>query len=176
MYRDSDITFLNSLQETLEVNPSATQREIAARQGISLGMTNAWLGKLADKGWILMHKINRKTVRYALTAEGMSQIASSTANYMRKTFALMKEYGDIIEENVKLLKNNDCCKIVLVGKSNIDFLLEYACHRNNVEFCKIANLDNNFCKDDLNKVFYLAGEDVQIDAIMTVFDFLNRKK
>ncbi|MCR5762079.1 MAG: winged helix-turn-helix transcriptional regulator [Treponema sp.] len=164
--------FLSSLQETLESNPSATQREIAAKQGISLGMTNAWLGKLADKGWVLIHKINRKNVRYALTAEGMRQITLNTANYMRKTFSLMKTYGNIIEKKVCVLKDNGYSKIVLAGKSNIDFLLEYSCQKIDMQFEKTAMQLTDAVKDGSEKVFYLAGEDVQQGDMTSVFEFI----
>lgn len=176
MYRNFDITFLSSLNDTLSENPTATQREIAANQGISLGMTNAWLGKLADKGWILMHKINRKTVRYALTPEGMHQIALNTANYMRKTFSLMKEYGSIIEKNVCILKNNGYTKIVLSGNSNIDFLLEYSCQKSDMQFEKNSLHNANIGMDDNSKVFFLAGEDVQNSEMTSVFDFMGNKE
>lgn len=180
MYRNFDITFLSSLNDTLSENPTATQREIAANQGISLGMTNAWLGKLADKGWILMHKINRKTVRYALTPEGMHQIALNTANYMKKTFLLMKEYGNIIEKNVCVLKDDGYAKIALVGNSNIDFLLEYACQKTGLQLEKLS-MDNfeigmTVADAETEKTFFLAGEDVQNSEMTSVFDFMGNKE
>lgn len=49
-----------------------TQRRLAARLDIALGLTNLDLRRLARKGYIKITSIPRRRVRYLLTPRGMA--------------------------------------------------------------------------------------------------------
>ena len=50
--------------------PGQTQREISRKVGLSLGMTNALLLRLARKGYIKMKQLDWKRTEYLLTLKG----------------------------------------------------------------------------------------------------------
>ena len=50
-----------------------TQRHLAARLGIALGLTNLYLKRLARKGFIKITSIPPRRARYLLTPKGIAQ-------------------------------------------------------------------------------------------------------
>ena len=142
MYKDTDITFLATLKETLALNPDASQRDIAQNQEISLGMTNAVLSRLAQKGWILMQRLDGRKIRYVLTPTGMAQLAERSSAYMKRTFEDMHLYGSAVANRIQNAKTHGLTNVVLYGKSNLDFLIEYACRMFELKYsaCDISEL------------------------------------
>ncbi len=61
--------------EPLQHDSGAKQRELARAVGMSLGMTNALLKRLAAKGFITMKKANSRKIQYVITPEGMQEAA-----------------------------------------------------------------------------------------------------
>ncbi len=59
----------------LQHDSGAKQRELARAVGMSLGMTNALLKRLAAKGFITMKKANSRKIQYVITPEGMQEAA-----------------------------------------------------------------------------------------------------
>ena len=63
-----DLQFL----EELEKNPTISQRELARKFNIALGVTNACIKKLARKGWVKIRGLNHRQIYYHLTSEGLA--------------------------------------------------------------------------------------------------------
>jgi DNA-binding MarR family transcriptional regulator len=125
----TDTDFLYSVNKTLQTSPDSTQRDIAAKSGMSLGMTNSVLKRFAKKGWIMAKKVNPRTIRYVLTAEGIKALEERTKSYMARTFRNIRGCTDRIERTVAAAKANGCTGVVLYGESDIAFLVEYACSK-----------------------------------------------
>ena len=135
MYRDtSDIDFLSALQEILAANPSATQREIARKKNFSLGMTNSWLSRLSELGYLAVTPFGAHRARYAITAEGTRLLAERRADRLRDTFALMRRYRETIGRYVRNAKERGYERVILYGESDLAFLLEYACQQNGMHY------------------------------------------
>ena len=89
----------------LETNPNATQREIAAELGVSLGKANYCLKAVIEKGWVKMQNFknsqNKLAYAYALTPTGLKEKTLITQRFLqRKT----EEYDELKKE-IKFLKN-----------------------------------------------------------------------
>ena len=135
MYRDtSDADFLSAVQEILLAKPDATQREMAARTGISLGLVNTWLSQLSERGWITAVPAGGRKIRYALTDAGAEGAAGVRAEKMRGDFAQMRRYAEAIAERIAEAKERGCTRVALYGESGIEFLIEYVCHQNGMAF------------------------------------------
>ena len=68
-----------------------TQRHLAARLGIALGLTNLYLKRLARKGFIKITSIPPRRVRYLLTPKGIAQKTRLTYEYMDYSRQLYRE-------------------------------------------------------------------------------------
>ena len=105
--KDSDIT-LRILDE-INRESSITQRTLSGNLNIALGLVNAYIKRLANKGHIKITKGPMNRVKYALTRKGFTHRVSLTYNYMQSSidyFRVARQridnvYGQMIDEGVK---------------------------------------------------------------------------
>ena len=80
-------------------NPCISQREIASRNGVSLGKVNYVIRSLVDKGHVKVRNFrkseNKKGYMYLLTPNGMATKAGLTVEYLRRK---MEEYEKLQRE------------------------------------------------------------------------------
>jgi hypothetical protein len=99
------------------------------------------LKRFSEKGWILLKRLNSRNIQYALTPDGVNEIAHRTYRYFKRTARAANLYKDRIEEFVIKTKRTGVTRIVLAGVSDLDFLMEYACERHGILFVKGADQD-----------------------------------
>lgn len=150
---EQDTKILSEIQQTLAINPNATQRTMAQNSNISLGMMNAVLKRCIERGWIAVKNLNMKKVCYCLTPEGFEEISKRSTGYMKRSFSMMNDYADKIQNVISLAKEDGKSKVILVGKSNIQFVIEWACEKCGMEFI-FCSEDDKIDDNSLN----LAGE------------------
>jgi len=89
------------LDTLLEIkdNPSLSQRSLAHKLNISLGLTNAILQILIHRGWIKAQKMTGRKILYLITPQGMAKAANlvydrfrETQNYYQYTKELLTSY------------------------------------------------------------------------------------
>lgn len=165
---EQDLATLQLISETLKADPHASQRTLAKKTNMSLGMMNAILGRFVERGWIMLTNVNGRKLAYAVTAEGISELANRGRQFALRTFAIVKEYNDVLYDVLSKAKLNGKKKIILYGKSNIKFLLVYVCSMVGMEFeefglhteirddsyCLIGELEEpNFSEKFVNKEY-----------------------
>ncbi|PKL25840.1 MAG: transcriptional regulator [Spirochaetae bacterium HGW-Spirochaetae-3] len=136
---DSELVILENIYSSQKRSRSVTQRDLAEAAGLSLGMTNALLKRFSDKGWVLLKRLNARNIQYALTPDGVNEIAHRTYRYFRRTAKSAGLYRDMIEAFVMEKKRAGASRLVLAGVSDLDFLIEYACERHGLLFVKTAD-------------------------------------
>jgi DNA-binding MarR family transcriptional regulator len=89
---------LDTLLE-IKKNPTLTQRSLAHRLNISLGLTNAILQNLIHRGWIKAKKMTGRKILYLITPQGMARATNlvydrfrETQNYYQYTKELLTSY------------------------------------------------------------------------------------
>jgi DNA-binding MarR family transcriptional regulator len=89
---------LDTLLE-LKQNPSLTQRSLAHRLNISLGLTNAILQNLIHRGWVKAQKMTGRKILYLITPQGIARATNlvydrfrETQNYYQYTKELLTSY------------------------------------------------------------------------------------
>jgi DNA-binding MarR family transcriptional regulator len=138
---DTELSLLESIAAADIGSASLTQRNIAQSAGLSLGMTNALVKRLADRGWLKLTRISTRTIRYALTPEGVAEIARRTAGYFRRSAKNAELYRERLEIFVLSELRKGISTLVLVGSSELDFLLEYVCERHGLVFLRSADFE-----------------------------------
>lgn len=87
-------------------NPGLSQRELALKNGISLGKVNYAIRALIDKGHIKMKNFqnakNKRKYMYVLTPEGMAAKANQTYGFLKWK---MEEY-DRLKKEIEELEND----------------------------------------------------------------------
>ncbi|MDW7999186.1 MAG: winged helix-turn-helix transcriptional regulator, partial [Thermodesulfovibrio sp.] len=68
--------------EHIDQDPSITQRDLTAKLGIALGLTNTYIKRLSKKGYIKIKNLTGKRIMYILTPKGLIEKTRLTCNYM----------------------------------------------------------------------------------------------
>lgn len=171
---EQDSKILTNIHQALAIDPHANQRELAKKSNISLGQMNAVLKRCMDRGWIAVKNLNMKRVCYYLTPSGMEEVSTRTSRYMMNTFSLMNEYAGKVQSALERVKNQGKTTVILVGRSNIDFLIEYTCEKLGLKFKKIEQ-NSPECDIIGEEVFALAGECtvLETESIISVMELVN---
>ena len=92
------------IMRLLEENPELSQRELAAKLGMSLGGLNYCLKALIDKGFVKLDNFQNSKHKlkyvYVLTPAGIAQKVAMTGRFLKRKMA---EYAALKEE-IELLK------------------------------------------------------------------------
>lgn len=155
---EQDAQILKNIQQTLTQDPNANQRTLAQNSNISLGQMNAVLKRCMERGWIAVKNLNMKKVCYYLTPEGLEEVRVRSCRYMKNTFSLMNEYAGKMQNVLQQAKDEGKTKVILVGKSNIDFLIEYTCEKTGLLF---ENIEQNVEEcGTIENIFFLFSENI----------------
>lgn len=97
-----------------------TQRALAERLGIALGLTNLYLKRLARKGCIKIAEFPRKPaarkrLRYLLTAKGIREKTRLTYEHMAYALNLYRRTRETLREELSRLPGNGLKRIALYG-------------------------------------------------------------
>ena len=141
------------LENIYHSQPNVRQRDLAQIVGLSLGMTNGILKRLAQKGWITVRKVNNRNISYAVSPEGMDMIMRKSYHYFRRTIKNVVYYRRTIEKLIKEVGDLGYEKLILVGQSDLDFIVEHACDRSGVELLREDPAEHEF-----ENVFFLYSE------------------
>lgn len=94
--------------KAIEEDPNLSQRELAAKLGVSLGKVNYCLKALIEKGWVKMGNFrrNKNKLRYAylLTPKGFEEKARVTLAFLK---CKQREYDQLVSELQVLRKKAD---------------------------------------------------------------------
>ncbi len=89
--------------KALEENPALSQRELAAKLGVSLGKANYCLKELVKKGLVKVGNFtanpNKRVYAYLLTPSGVREKARVTLRFLERKMA---EYESIKKEIARL--------------------------------------------------------------------------
>lgn len=80
-----------SLLEAVEENSRVTQRSLANRVGIALGLTNIYLKRLSRKGFIKCVNLQPNRITYLITPKGIAEKMRLTYEFMDYSLQLYSE-------------------------------------------------------------------------------------
>jgi predicted transcriptional regulator len=152
---DTEYLILEKVRDFAESQPPLRQRDLARLAGTSLGMTNSILKRLARKGWITIQKVNSRNIQYAVTLDGMNEIISRSYGYFKRTIKNVFFYKEKIDLAVNDAKQLGVVSALLVGQSDLDFIVEHSCHRHGLNFLQLPDEAgaSSFPEDSVLKVY-----------------------
>ncbi len=106
---------------------SVHQRDLARVVGLSLGMTNAIVKRLVQRGWLTIRKVNNRNIRYAVSPAGIEQITRRSYQFLKRTIRNIADYKVAIDGFVRDLKAKGFTGLVLSGPSDLDVVVEHFC-------------------------------------------------
>src|SRR5437899_9881832 len=79
------------LLEAVEQNARVTQRSLAGKLGIALGLTNIYVKRLVRKGYIKCVNVQSNRIAYLITPRGVAEKARLTYEFMQYSLHLYKD-------------------------------------------------------------------------------------
>ncbi|MCL2705350.1 MAG: winged helix-turn-helix transcriptional regulator [Spirochaetaceae bacterium] len=125
---------LSILEKIHKSKNSIKQRDLAKIAGLSLGMTNAILKRLVEKGLITIKKVNNRNIVYAVSPQGIEEVSARSYKFFKRTIKNVVIYKEAIDGIIKETKAKGFTKIYLIGKSDMDFILEHMCSKNHMHY------------------------------------------
>ncbi|MFH0926425.1 MAG: winged helix-turn-helix transcriptional regulator [bacterium] len=103
----------------IEGDEKITQRDIALSLGMSLGIVNAFIKRIAKKGYIKITTIPSNRVKYLLTTKGMKEKASLTLKYLQYSMDFYKTVKNAVIESFKGLEEIKAKQIIFYGAGEV---------------------------------------------------------
>jgi predicted transcriptional regulator/CheY-like chemotaxis protein len=107
------------LLEVVDKNSGVSQRHLARRLGVALGLANSYLKRCVRKGLIKIIEAPGNRYLYYLTPKGFSEKTSLTAQYLKRSFSFYREASAACERVFAQAHQQGWNKILLCGMSDL---------------------------------------------------------
>lgn len=120
------------LLSELDRNGGATQRTLASKLGVALGLTNLYLKRLARKGYIKIMTIPRNRIRYLLTSQGFAEKSRLTYQYMQYSLSYYRDMRGRLNDMLSTLEWTHGQRVAICGTGELAELVYLALREMNV--------------------------------------------
>jgi len=124
-----DLLLLNELDR----DGGATQRTLAVKLGVALGLTNLYLKRLARKGYIKITTIPRNRIRYLLTPQGFTEKSRLTYLYMQYSLSYYRDMRIRLKEMMSTFDASDGQRVVIYGTNELAELAYLSLREMNID-------------------------------------------
>lgn len=167
--RVSDEIELRILNEFAN-EPEITQRALADRMGIALGLVNAYIKRLYKKGSLKVKNIPSNRIKYIITPEGIAEKAKLTYSYMQISLNYFKDLRSKIEHTYSLMADSGVENILLWGDGEVAEICYISARGLPLNILGVVSengLENGF----FGKPIYSSGDvkDIPYDAILVAY-------
>ncbi len=107
------------LLSEVERDPRVTQRFLARKLGVALGLTNLYLKRLARKGYIKITTIPRNRIKYLLTPRGLAKKSRLTYEYMEYSLTYYRNMRERLKRVLGGLSEAGVKRIVIYGTGEV---------------------------------------------------------
>ena len=116
-----DLDAYRQLQFLTEIssNDSVTQRRLAKRYRLALGLTNFLIHRLVNKGYVKIINLQRKRLRYLITPKGLAEKARLTYEYLNYSLALYRHLRTFLMQTLSAILESKRTKTVLFGTGEL---------------------------------------------------------
>jgi len=133
-------TALQLLQE-IERDETVTQRSLATRLGIALGLTNAFLRRCIRKGWVKAQKVPPRRYAYFLTPQGFSEKRRLTQQYLARSLHFYRQARAECREALLACRARGWNRVVLYGAGDLAEIATLATRETGVELVGVIVTD-----------------------------------
>ena len=121
------------LLSELDRDGRATQRTLATKLGVALGLTNLYLKRLARKGYIKITTIPRNRIRYLLTPQGFTEKSRLTYLYMEYSLSYYRDIRTRLKEMMSTINGSHGQRVVIYGTDELAELAYLSLREMNIE-------------------------------------------
>lgn len=131
------------LLEEISKDSAVSQRKLSQRLGVALGVTNACLKKMVNKGLVKAKGINHKRIAYYLTPRGFSEKTRLTYHFLEHTIRYYSSLKDSISAKLAALSQAGFKRILCYGAGEVMEVAFIILNETNFNFSVLAVVDDN---------------------------------
>ncbi len=105
--------------EELSANSSITQRHLALKLEVALGLANLMVHRLVKKGYVKVVNIRRNRIKYLLTPHGLSEKTRLTYEYLEYSLHMYRSVRSVLKETLEPVAKDGRKNIVLLGVGEV---------------------------------------------------------
>ena len=132
-----------SLLSELENDGHATQRSLAVRIGVALGLTNSLLKRVVHKGLVKVKDVPTKRFAYYVTPKGFSEKSRLVAEYLTSSLTFFRQARDEYVELYSQAQARGHKRIVLYGIGELAEVALLSAQEVQVELCGMVQPGSN---------------------------------
>src|ERR1700694_4672871 len=117
------------LLDTVERDPSMTQRSVARELGIALGLANAYLKRCVRKGLIKVNQVPSRRYAYYLTPQGFAEKSRLTAEYLIHSFSFFRRARAQCGELLAVVSDRGQRRLALIGDGDLAEIASLVAHK-----------------------------------------------
>jgi DNA-binding MarR family transcriptional regulator len=133
------LTILNEIAEGRPI----TQRAIADKMGMALGLVNLYLKRLVRKGYVKVSTIPTNRIKYLLTPKGVAEKARLTYEYLGYSLNLYRQTRKTLREGLEPLLERGVRRIAIYGTSEAAELTFLTLRELGLEVVAVISEDGN---------------------------------
>lgn len=107
------------LLEEISLRSHVTQRGLAKKLGVALGLTNLLLYRLGKKGYIKVVNLQRNRLSYLVTPQGLAEKSRLTCEYLEYSLQFYRQIRRFLTESLSPLAKAGYRDILLYGTGEV---------------------------------------------------------
>lgn len=116
---DRDNQMILSLLTALEGDPNLTQKDLATRYGVAVGLVNSYLKRVIYKGYIKTKQLERRRLQYLLTPTGIKEKSRLTFEFLKYSYQYIHQVRNKVRDLLIPLIKQGKINIVFYGSGEI---------------------------------------------------------
>jgi DNA-binding MarR family transcriptional regulator len=133
-----DIRTLQLLEE-MEKDRATSQRDLARKLNVSLGLVNSFIKRLASKGYFKVTTIPKNRVRYILTPKGAAQKSLLTYQYIQYSYRFYRSARQELHNLFSRLEGRAVRSIVFLGAGDLAEIAFISLQQSNIQLAAIVD-------------------------------------
>lgn len=131
------------LLHALTEDGAASQRTLAQRLGVALGLTNAVLKRCVKKGLLKIQQVPARRYAYYLTPKGFAEKSRLTAEYLTFSLQFYRTAREEYTELFRYCETREWRRVALVGASDLAEIASLAAPGSGVEIVGLLDPGRN---------------------------------
>jgi DNA-binding Lrp family transcriptional regulator len=105
--------------EEIDANGQISQRLLASKLNISLGLVNSFIKRLLLKGYFKMASVSKEGMKYIMTPEGASEKTRLTYRYIKYSVSLYKDTYSKLQKTFAEIESEGLRNLIFYGATEL---------------------------------------------------------
>lgn len=138
-----------SLLDAIEKDPHTTQKDLATRLGIAVGLVNSYLKRVIYKGYVKTRNLERRRLKYLLTPSGIREKSRLTYEFLQYSYLFIRNVREKVRAALAAAAARGASRVVFYGGGEMAEIAYLGARELGMELAGVADpaLEGRRCVD-----------------------------